>query len=161
MHRATTSHAPASIRHGRKSTFPADEWRCDVGKNGGGKLEDGRIHPTSPNELIRDFHQGEGAMSNSRSGTRDVSRDSFSTGGGIWNGNQIILLGTDNRDAFSWLDNKIAKKGLALRIAATFHARGVMNGIEAYPFFLRSLHSARPDFTTRESDHEIERWAET
>ena len=79
--------------------------------------------------------------------------------GDIWHGKQVILLGTDNRNTFSWLDNKTAKKGLALRITATFHVWCVKNGIEVYPFYLRSLHNIRPDFISRESKHDIDCWA--
>lgn len=48
---------------------------------------------------------------------------------------------------------------MALRIIATFHVRCIKNGIEVYPFYLRSLRNIRPDFITREDDRNIQLWA--
>ena len=80
--------------------------------------------------------------------------------GDLWNGRRIILLASGNRNTFSWIDNRVAKKGLPLRLIATFHAWCVENGIEVYPFYLGSLRNSRPDFITRESDRGSSLWAE-
>ena len=79
--------------------------------------------------------------------------------GDIWTGKQIILLGADNQNTFSRIDSRTAKLGLALGIIATFHVRRIKNGIESYPYYLRSLRDIRPDFVTRENRHNVDMWA--
>lgn len=67
-----------------------------------------------------------------------------------------MLLATDNQNTFPWLGDRTAKRGLELRIGATFHAWRIKNGIEVYPYYRRSFHNIRPDFITRESLHEVD-----
>ena len=101
---------------------------------------------TSPEELLKDFHQRDGREYQIAEVELITSVGIVVLWGDIWNVEQIILLCADNQNTFSWLDNKIAKKGLALRIVATFHLWCVKNGIEVYPFYLGSLRNIRPDF---------------
>ena len=113
----------------------------------------------SPEDLLSDFHQGDNRTYQIAEVELITSVGIVVFWGDIWQGNQVILLGTDNQNTFSWLDNKTAKKGLALRITATLHVWCIKNGIEVYPFYLRSLRNIRPDFISRESNHDIECWA--
>ena len=88
----------------------------------------------APEDLLADFHQGQLRAYN-------IGEIELMTAVGIavfwadiWKGRQIILLVTDNQNTFSWLGDRSAKKGLALRAVATFHIWCVENGIEVYPF---------------------------
>ena len=97
-------------------------------------------------------------IQNRRNRTREISLDSRAPGD-IWDGNQITILGSGNQNAFSRLDSRSAKRGLAIRMVATVRFRCIKNRIEVYHSCLRILHIAIPDFVTRESEHEIQQWA--
>ena len=108
-----------------------------------------------PEEFLSDFHQGETTRYKISEIELVASVGIVVFWGDMWNGRHIILLGSDNQNTIPWIDNRVAKKGLALRIIATFHVWRVENGVEVYPLYLRSLRNSRPDFATRESKHEI------
>ena len=110
-------------------------------------------------ELLSDFHQGQLRVYTIAVAELMTAVAITVFRADIWPVKQIILLGTDNQNTFSWIDPRPAKRGLASRIIATFHVWRIKNGIEAYPFYLRSLHNVRPDFITREDERNIALWA--
>ena len=113
-----------------------------------------------PEDLLKDPHHGENRECQIGEIELITSVGIVVFRGDLWNGRQITLSGSGNQNTFSRIDNRVAKKAHSLRIIATSHAWCVENGIEVYPFYLRSLRNARPDFITRESEREISLWAE-
>ena len=117
------------------------------------------ISHLKPVDLLKDFHQGQ--LRVYTIGEIELMTAVGITGfwGDACSGQQIILFGTDNRNTFSRMDDRTANRGLALRIVATLHIWCIENGVEVYLFYIRSSRNIRPDFTTRESEHEVARWA--
>ena len=72
-------------------------------------------------EFLKDFHQGQMRVYTIGETELMTSVGITVFWGDCWSGKQIVLLGTDNRNTFSWLDGRSAKRGLSMRIVAAFH----------------------------------------
>ena len=74
-----------------------------------------------PDDLLADFNQGNTPKYQIGEIELITAVGIVVFWGDLWNGRQIILLGAGNQNTFSCLDNRVAKRGLALGIMATFH----------------------------------------
>ena len=88
-----------------------------------------------PEEILKDSHHGENREYQISEIELITSVGIVVFWGDLWNGRQIILLGSGNQKTFSWVDNRVAEKGLAPRIIATFRVWCVGNGTEVYSFY--------------------------
>ena len=141
------------MRYGPVGMLPSIKWQESIG----GRKSFPHLRTVG---LLRDFYQGQLRVCN-------IGEIEFATAvgitlrwGDVWNGKQIVLLVVGDQNTFSRLGDRSAKRGLSLGIVATCHARCVKNGIEVYPFYLRSLRNIRTDFIARESEQEASSWAD-
>lgn len=113
----------------------------------------------TPRTLLRGFHDESGRVYSI--GETELASAIWITAlwGEVDNPKQAILPGAGNRNVFSRIDNRTAKTGISLRMVAALHVRWVKQGIEVYPFCIRRLRNARPDFITSASVCDIDHWA--
>ena len=65
---------------------------------------------------------------------------------------QIIVVGADIRNVFSWLRKGKALIGRSRRIVVAYLLRRIGNNIEAIPFYIRTYHNLSADLITRATE---------
>ena len=71
---------------------------------------------------------------------------------------RIVILGTDNRNVFSWIRKGKARVGRSRRMLAAFLLWCLRNDIEVIPFYMRTNRNLSADFITRSDAHGLEKW---
>ena len=71
----------------------------------------------------------------------------------------LLILGTDNRNVLAWTRKGYAKKGAALVLNQETSKRIARTGAQVEGVYIRSGRNFSPDWMTRTTYEEIERWA--